>query len=1362
MSSVINPTLLVARTCTTREHVKEEREHRSLASFRSHPAYVLLGDPGAGKTESFKKEAEAEGGHYVRARSFATLEPGLEFAGKTLFIDGLDEMRAAGGDGRTPLDYVRRNLIRLGRPKFRLSCREADWYGDSDSSALMEVSSDGKVTVLHLDPLTNDDIRLLLERRYGISNPDDFVEKAQQHGLDALLRNPQTLTLLASAVGDEEWPASRSEVYNLACQHLAKENNSEHRIAKRNQAPTKESMLDAAGFLCAVHLIAGIAGFALDEAAADSQHAIWRELVTPKELPLVDALASSLFQGDELEQQRIPVHRSIAEFLGARYLAELVEMGGLPLGRIIALITSEDGGIVPDLRGLAAWLTVHSRSARSELIKRDPLGIVLYGDVRDFSAESKRHVMKALKEEAEQFAHFRFQDWTAAPFGNLATPDMVPVFIDLLASPVRAKSDIALLDCALDALEYGPSIASLESREEVQRLPVLLETVVRDGSYPSHIREGALKVLLRDRSINSARMVTIANDIHVGRIKDDDDQLLGSLLKELFPVFIGPLEIFDYLHPARKDRFIGTYEMFWRHEMPERVPAELLPEMLDQVALHAKTVQESLDDYQTNRMVGHLLVRAIEEHGDIVDDARLYTWLFAGLDKYAHSDLDQEDQQKIAAWIASRPERYKSLLLTGIEKCLDSENVQRCLFDSSAHLYRAEPPSDIVVWCLEQAETTAHVEIGRHYFYLAIANLKRQAGQDDLTLDAIEFLEIWVENHNAFAEDFQTCVSCDLNHWQRENAASVREHKARKAKQREEWRNLFREHIDEIRTGTAHPKNLHDLAQVYLRQFLDIEGETPHERLADFLGDDKELIAAAYAGFRCSLDRKDLPSVEEIINLEVKGRMHYIRQACLAGMSEFFTNDPNAAMHLDDELLGKLIAFHFTFLSEKEPEWFSALVKTRPSLVAEVLVAYALPLLRKGREHPHGIWELASDESYGEVARIALPNLLQGFPLRAKNKQLENVLDPLLRAALINLDCHALTAIISARLMQPSMSAAQRVYWLTCGLLLSPKNYESPLSKHIGSSKALRGHLGAFLSERRPKASSALPESSLALLVELLAPGSPSERPEGAHWVSPAMQTADMVRHYIDLLGASPSEASRQQLERLLKLPALESWHDHMKFALQTQRIARRKAEFQPATLAEVCHTLTNREPANAADLAALTDDLLRDLARKIRGSSTNDYRQYWSYGKDGKPANPKPENDCRDILLSDLIERVGRLGIEAVKEGYYVEDKRADIRVSYGGATGFNVPIEIKKESHADLWRAMHEQLIARYTRDPGAEGFGIYLVFWFGGKGMPLPQEGKKPRSAAELENHLRATLTEKERLLINICVVDCSLPN
>ena len=70
--------------------------------------------------------------------------------------------------------------------------------------------------------------------------------------------------------------------------------------------------------------------------------------------------------------------------------------------------------------------------------------------------------------------------------------------------------------------------------------------------------------------------------------------------------------------------------------------------------------------------------------------------------------------------------------------------------------------------------------------------------------------------------------------------------------------------------------------------------------------------------------------------------------------------------------------------------------------------------------------------------------------------------------------------------------------------------------------------------------------------------------------------------------------------------------------------------------------------------------------------------------------------------------------------------------------------------------------QLIPKYVRDPGADGYGIYLVFWFGGQGMrPSPDGGNKPRSAQELEERLRQTLSPEESRRILICVIDCALP-
>ena len=152
---------IVARTCTEvpQNDTRQVRDSpsRPLAAFRTVPAYVLLGDPGSGKSTSFEAERDAlgEDACLATARDFLALEPNAhpEWRGKTLFIDGLDEVRAGSADVRTPFDELRRRLDSLGRPRFRLSCREADWLGPNDRTNLVRVSPDAGLTVLRLDPL---------------------------------------------------------------------------------------------------------------------------------------------------------------------------------------------------------------------------------------------------------------------------------------------------------------------------------------------------------------------------------------------------------------------------------------------------------------------------------------------------------------------------------------------------------------------------------------------------------------------------------------------------------------------------------------------------------------------------------------------------------------------------------------------------------------------------------------------------------------------------------------------------------------------------------------------------------------------------------------------------------------------------------------------------------------------------------------------------------------------------------------------------------------------------------------------------------------------------------------------------------
>ena len=187
-------TFFVPRTCKeiseTGSRDQSEQTSRPIEEFREEVAIVLLGAPGAGKTTIFRQEANQTGGCYVSARDFITFSDKPEWHDTTLFIDGLDESRAGVTDGRTPLDSIRSKLNELGCPRFRLSCRVADWFGANDRTRLEVVSGNDKVKVLLLDPLSNVDIRKILESRSDVVDANKFILSAREGESESLLDNP--------------------------------------------------------------------------------------------------------------------------------------------------------------------------------------------------------------------------------------------------------------------------------------------------------------------------------------------------------------------------------------------------------------------------------------------------------------------------------------------------------------------------------------------------------------------------------------------------------------------------------------------------------------------------------------------------------------------------------------------------------------------------------------------------------------------------------------------------------------------------------------------------------------------------------------------------------------------------------------------------------------------------------------------------------------------------------------------------------------------------------------------------------------------------------------------------------------------
>ena len=499
------------------------------------------------------------------------------------------------------------------------------------------------------------------------------------------------------------------------------------------------------------------------------------------------------------------------------------------------------------------------------------------------------------------------------------------------------------------------------------------------------------------------------------------------------------------------------------------------------------------------------------------------------------------------------------------------------------------------------------------------------------------------------------------------------------------------------------------------------------------------------------------------MRLAAEDRFHYLALPFIAGMEEVFRSAPQDGAGVAEEQMRLGLAIHFAdpnySAMQHAASWLPSMFETRPDCVADVLVRCARPLMRAGKDLGTHFWNLARSPGHAAVACLASVPLSQAFPTRSTNTQL-GALGYLLQAALLHGDAPSFLAVMDRKLARHSMNASQRAYWLAAGLLASPDTYLGELETYVVNSERRVRHLAQFFADHDFPAPllARLEPSALQFLVQALGVVyRPWTRPSGrAYRVDRDMQVSNCVEDLMNRLAAFPSRIASEALETLAAHDAMRPWYDHLVYARHRQNTLRRETCFRHSSVSEVVEVLANRRPANAADLAALTMSHLRELARNIRHGNTTDWLQYWNVDSCDHAVNPKPEDACRDALLSDLQARLSGLHVDAQPEGRHADERRSDILVSHGGS---KVPVEIKKDSHRDLWSAIRTQLIAGYTRDPGAGGYGIYLVFWFGEGRRPLPESGTFPEDPAELEERLRATLSTEQARLVSICVIDVS---
>ena len=1298
-----------------------------LADWRTSAAYVLLGEPGSGKTTAFEMECEADRGsnRTVSARDFTELEVGShpEWRGKTLFIDGLDEIRTASSNWRRPLDRIRKRLDELGHPPFRLSCRAGEWLGEDDAAALGRLGSYQELVVLRLEPLDEEEIRILLEESVGQSRASEFMNAAQEHDLFGLLQHPLHLELLLEADIVKSAIATRRGLFEAACRAMIREKNPAHRAARRGTPhPTETALLNASGRLSALSLLTDSPGWSLDPAEATPGYPVLREIedadscVAPEELD--GALRTRLFRMTSAGRFE-PLHRQVAEFLGGRFLGRQVDSGNISCARMRALMAGGDGAPAPSLRGLAAWIAVHSRKARPSLVRVDPVGVASYGDSSAFALQDQRQLVSNLRDRAREIDIWQ---WPPAALISLATPGALPIVRELISAPERDDAIQSLANLAMRA------IAQTDGSRVPPDLPAHLLGVVRDPRWWPGTRAAALRAWVGsssggERYIDEA--LKLLNEIRDGEIQDPRGSLTGVLLAELYPRRVTPEMLWDHAQPVAPNPVGSGHLHFWLNELPQRSDSEgCLPETLDSLCQWLEGRPYGIDDSCTRDGVAKMFALALEKHGDDIEIERLYTWLAVVLPWMpSKGDLEmsrlierhfgvgarEEDiRSKTNAWLRERPSTQRALML---------------------EIVRRQDDDDIIV----------------------------PAEPDGLTLDEVRAR---ISGNPPLEECLESLLAPVPRGNPRHPLVLKRERK------RKEWIEWVREQADALGRGQGPPAVYHDVARAHLGVNTSVRGDTPEARLRDLFLGDRELSQVALDGLRQVNRRTDLPTLDDLIDLEANGRVSYFILPLLAALDEEERAATEGRARLKGDALQRaLAAFFFARGYETaEPAWYRRALRSDPEDVAEAFVKVYRSRAGQSSGLDSHLRALTGAGSHAEVARMALPRLLKSFPAKATARQVFQ-LDHLIPAALECLDRDELASIVRRKLELSSLRVGHRVRWLATGMLLGDSLLAEQLNRFLADGRDGRvREFAAFLKVRKvAQRVGSLPARSLAMIVRSLggyfAPASGGVSGYMSQEADEALQADGLVRTALEALSWFPSPEGTQLIKSLLDDEDLAAWREPVTEALDAQRVVRLDAEFEPPTIRDVMSVLKGGRPAGAADLAALVGDGILAVGEQVRDGDADLWRHFWSEGKHGKPETPKIEPSCELALLAALRPQLPER-VRVDSEARHAGDRRADLQVSFGD---FAVPVETKMSSSRDLWTGVTDQLIPRYTRDPRSDGYGIYVVFWHGPDHAKSPTpKGRPARTPDELQNRLTQQLPAEAQRKVSVIVLDVSPPS
>ena len=208
----------------------------------------------------------------------------------------------------------------------------------------------------------------------------------------------------------------------------------------------------------------------------------------------------------------------------------------------------------------------------------------------------------------------------------IVSPELEGTFREVLTDDERGHEHQPYVMHLLQMLADGEPLPALSDA---------VEQTVRDGTWKQGVRCAALDVLttyhLRGQ-LGTAALQGMLADIINGSLDDPADELLGILLKALYPNVLSIGDVQRYLREPKLKHMSSEYSRFWTEHVPRESTPEQLADLLDGIAdrfaeYRPFMVSEVGRDTRLGQLPVELLNRVLRETRGSVAAERLYEWL---------------------------------------------------------------------------------------------------------------------------------------------------------------------------------------------------------------------------------------------------------------------------------------------------------------------------------------------------------------------------------------------------------------------------------------------------------------------------------------------------------------------------------------------------------------------------------------------------------------------------------------------------------------------------------------------------------------------------------------------------------------